>query len=398
MLLTVWFVFTLCLFTVTGAIVYPCKTPDDDPSYCVSLFSCPHLMKALGSLEPIAVDYVRQSMCLGCDAGDFMVCCGTPNEDITRAAIKPKNPVTKQTTSKPKTAPTTQPPETELMDRFNEAVQQRLLPDFKYCGFQHTDDRVHDSPNTAIDEFPWLVHIRFSHMEYEGQYADRCNGVLINNRYVLTNAYCGTEAIKVKLGEYNTNKSVSCDIAANLEDCTDPVLDLPVEEIIRDGKQANGPYDFALLRLNQTVPFSDFIRPICLPVEQAKRPNLHSVVISGWGASDNSGVPKKRLIYNIVEDNECYKEESWLEGNIKFANVSFVCTKPVSDQVGKACTSEHGGPFMYDVSRRHQWFVDGIIVNVMYKGNENMCSKHNPVNGIKITEDTIDWILSTIRP
>ncbi|KAF5308089.1 hypothetical protein FQR65_LT00631 [Abscondita terminalis] len=402
MLLNVVLIYILCLHTITATVVYPCKTPDDEASFCVSLFSCPSLMKALGSLEPNAIDYVRQSMCLGCEAGDFMVCCSNMPNDEPHVQSLPKKPNTTSkttTTSRSKQQPTTQNIDNELLSRYNDAVKQKLLPDNAYCGFQQKDDRFGDKPETAIDEFPWMVHIRFSHMEYEGQFADRCNGVLINNRYVLTNAYCGSEGIKVKLGEYNTNKSVSCESTQNLEDCTDPVLDLPIEEIIRDGKPSNGPYDFALLRLNETISYSDYIRPICLPIDRSNHPNLHSFVISGWGASSNVGVPKKRLIYNQVEDEVCYKKKDWLEGNIKFANVSFICTTPIQNQVGMACSSEHGGPFMYDVSRRHQWFVDGIIVAVMHDESErDTCSKHHPINGIKITEDTIDWILSSIRP
>ena len=287
----------------------------------------------------------------------------------------------------------------ELTARFKEAVKQKVLPDIKYCGLQHTDDRVYNSSITALDEFPWLVHIRFSHSEYEGQYADRCSGVLISNRYVLTDAYCGLESIKVKLGEYNTNQTVSCDLSSKIEDCSEPVEDIPVEEIIRDGKSSNGPYDFALLRLSKKINYSDFIRPICLPIDQSSRPDLNQLVFSGWGAPNSTGVAKKRLTYNIVKDQVCYNQESWLEGNVKHANVSFICTMPPSKPTTVACSGEHGGPFMYSQTRLVRWYVEGVIVSVMHKeGSSNTCNDKYPVNGIRITENTIDWILSTVRP
>ncbi|KAB0799890.1 hypothetical protein PPYR_07770 [Photinus pyralis] len=375
-------------------LVYPCVTPDAERAYCTSLFSCPHLMKALGSTDPLAVEFVRQSICLGCEAGDFMVCCGPPPSQ--KESPIPSPPTTATAISDKYSSDTST--NEDLLLRYKEAVKQRLLPDQRYCGYQHKDDRPYDSPITALDEFPWLVHVRFSNSEYEEQYADRCSGVLINNRYVLTDAYCGAESIKVKIGEYNTNQSVSCDPASKLEDCNEPVYDIAVEEIIRDGKKSNGPYDFSLLRLVKPVEYSDFVRPICLPIDQSKRPSPTSLVFSGWGAPNSTGIAKKRLTYNVVNDEVCYKESDWLEGNVKFANASFICTSPPINPTTLACAGEHGGPFMYSLTRRIQWYVEGIIVSVMHKeGSSNSCNDKYPVNGIRITDNTIDWILSTIR-
>lgn len=75
-------------------------------------------------------------------------------------------------------------------------VKRRLLPSRMYCGLQHTDDRYYTDKNTALDEFPWVVHVVFLMDEEEepDQYLDRCNGVLISPRYVLTSEYCATFA------------------------------------------------------------------------------------------------------------------------------------------------------------------------------------------------------------
>lgn len=385
----------LSYFITFADIVYPCVTPDAEHAYCTSLFSCPHLLKALSSSEPSAVDYVKQSICLGCEAGDFMVCCGTssPQKPTLSSFANPPTDVKDSSGSKFND---------DLLERYKEAIKQKLLPDERYCGYQHTDDRVYNNPTTALDEFPWLVHVRFSNMEYDLQFADRCNGVLISNRYVLTDADCGAESIKVKIGEYNTNQTVSCDSSSKIKDCNEPVYDVAVEEIIRDGNRLNGPNDFTLLRLRTPVEYSDFVRPICLPIDQRKRPNHESLVFSGWGAANDSGIAKKRLSYSIVNDDICYSEEEYLEKKIKVANVSFICTAPPAKPTGVACSGEHGGPFMYSLTRRMQWYVEGVIVKVMYdEKNKNFyhtCNDKRPVYGLRITDHTIDWILSTIRP
>lgn len=62
--------------------------------------------------------------------------------------------------------------------------------------------------------------------------------------------------IKVKLGEYNTNKNVTCVPDSKELDCTNPTVDIAVEEIIRQGESSNGPMDFVLLRLVADVQYS----------------------------------------------------------------------------------------------------------------------------------------------
>ncbi|KAF5287586.1 hypothetical protein FQA39_LY15863 [Lamprigera yunnana] len=381
---------SIILLRATECVVHPCITPDREKAYCISLFSCPHLMTAIGTLEPTAVAYVKRSICLGCKAGDVMVCCGTPpQQEPTMNKVDLETVIfTTATTAID-----------ELTNRFNEAIEQRLLPSLKFCGFQQNDDRLHNATTTtAIDEFPWMVHVRLSHNEYDAEFEDRCYGVLISDRYVLTNSYCAVESIKVKLGEYNTNKTVSCELSLELTECTEPVLDLNVEEIIRDGKKSNGPYDFALIRLNQSVSYSDYIRPICLPFEGVQGSKPSSLLISGWGALNSSGVAKKKLKYKIENNDTCYQRDRFLKLLVDRANLSFICTISDSNlnQKDTACGSVRGGPFMYEFSRKHQWFVEGIVVKDM--SNSWSCFEKIPIIGIRITKDTIDWILSTIRP
>lgn len=104
--------------------------------------------------------------------------------------------------------------------------------------------------------------------------------------------------------------------------------------------------------------------------------------------------------YDVVENQKCYDEEEWLQGNVKKAGVDFICTKPPQNITGVACNGDHGGPFMYSFSRKQQWYVEGVIVSVMKSqhGNPSLCGNVHPVNGIRITEKTINWIVASIRP
>ncbi|KAK5642111.1 hypothetical protein RI129_008278 [Pyrocoelia pectoralis] len=245
-----------------NVLAYPCITPDGENAYCTSIFSCPHLLKTISSLAPSAIEYVKKSICLDCKPSDIMVCCGSPPRKQT--PISASIPIT--TTAAKYSSDFYF--RGDLAVRYNEAIHQRLLPDERYCGFQHTDDRLDkrtddrlgERPTTALDEFPWLVHISHSSIEEEGILTEKCSGVLINDRYVLTDSYCGLGGLNVKLGEYHTNETVSCDSSSKIGECNEPVVRIKIEEIIRDGKKSNGPYDFVLLRLAQTVEYSgDFI-------------------------------------------------------------------------------------------------------------------------------------------
>lgn len=55
---------------------------------------------------------------------------------------------------------------------------------------------------------------------------------------------------------------------------------------------------------------------------------------------------------------------------------------------------------MYETSNRRQWFVEGVIVQVMFseKLAEDYCNNKFPIYGLRITERTINWILASIRP
>lgn len=72
--------------------------------------------------------------------------------------------------------------------------------------------------------------------------------------------------------------------------CNNSPVDVPVEEIIvHEGYQPtslNEHNDLALLRLSQSVTYTDFIRPVCLPVDDSIRTlNLDgkAMIVSGFG-------------------------------------------------------------------------------------------------------------------
>ncbi|KAF2883511.1 hypothetical protein ILUMI_22684 [Ignelater luminosus] len=290
------FIFNYLFFYL---VVYPCKTPNSEIGVCISLFSCPILLKSLGTLQDSAIHFAKKSVCCDYSPGDLKVCCGTRGnylglEDVTSTATNLPPALTTLSSPPITTTPiTTTTPATTTGMLFTSAlnkatqisvitqetstqkqldnlktnstaqqnrdyVKKSLLPSKKYCGLQHTDDRFYTENITALDEFPWLVHIIFLDDEDEDsfQYLDRCNGVLISNRYVLTTATCANQAPAVRLGQHNVNKTISCIEDAELPECSEPKYDVMVEEEIHRAKDNVVNHDFALLRLAKKVQYS----------------------------------------------------------------------------------------------------------------------------------------------
>lgn len=96
----------------------------------------------------------------------------------------------------------------------------------------------------------------------------------------------------VRLGEWDTTETRDCDDSlVNEVVCSDPVVDVTVEEkIVHESYEPNSKNqynDIALLRLSRTVKYTDFIKPICLPLDNNLRSaDLAGVEldVSGWGA------------------------------------------------------------------------------------------------------------------
>lgn len=121
---------------------------------------------------------------------------------------------------------------------------------------------------------------------------------MITNRHILTAAHCAinTELVSVRLGEHEIG---------NDEDGASP-LDFEVIHVKLHEKYNPRTFDndIAILTVNDSIPFSEAIRPICLPslkVTDSKQvaQDLFSgqqPFVAGWGSTKFRGPTSKKLL------------------------------------------------------------------------------------------------------
>ena len=187
------------------------------------------------------------------------------------------------------------------------------LPKAPDCGIE-SSDKIFGGETTRIDEYPWLVQIQYTKREFKcttkinknsknifilagNKTGFHCGGSLINQRYVITAAHCILKNLplwqpkSVRLGEWDTSTVRDCDDSYFDEViCNNPPVDISIEEIIvhenYEPKSRNQHNDIALLRLSNDVQYTNFIKPICLPVEASVRNNNLTGIkldVAGWG-------------------------------------------------------------------------------------------------------------------
>lgn len=95
----------------------------------------------------------------------------------------------------------------------------------------------------------------------------------------------------MRLGEWDTNQDPDCEDGV----CAHSVLNIGIENVIAHSNykpnSKNQEYDIALIRLNRNIIYTNWIKPICLPVESRLR-NMNydgtAVQVLGWGFTSSA--------------------------------------------------------------------------------------------------------------
>ncbi|CAK1547623.1 unnamed protein product [Leptosia nina] len=262
------------------------------------------------------------------------------------------------------------------------------------CGMHLAALHTHDKGDAALNQYPWLALIEDS----SGRIT--CTGALISSRYVLTAAQCGfREPKSVRLGEYNkTNSELDCLMVNGAMKCADRVLTVPIEymkphpEWSRQNLRLN---DLALIKLKKPVPYTEYIRPICLPTNDVNSspPKGLTFVIAGWGSKPSSfqedDVVKHFVEVPYVSLEQCRAAYENYNPHHFMINSYHICAGGEKDR--DSCRGDGGGPLMQEQNGRH--IVAGIV-----SFGPKQCGTRGIPSVYTNTYKYLSWIRSVIRP
>ncbi|VDH95309.1 corin [Mytilus galloprovincialis] len=208
-----------------------------------------------------------------------------------------------------------------------------------------------------------------------------CGGVLISPNFVLTATHCVNEYTDVKLYRVILG-------AANRNNLGASSKTYEVERINRfdDKWYSFQSGDITLLQLKQTVEYTPYIQPICLPSESDVTPTTAICYGTGWGqlTGDKNGEfanDLQELKLKLWKTEKCNGSKAW---NGKIAH-GYVCGGYESG-IRSMCSGDSGGPMVCQ-DNQNNWYLKGIASYVA-----NYCNMTNRPNVFTDVQTYLGWI------
>ncbi|XP_070540443.1 cubilin-like [Ptychodera flava] len=220
------------------------------------------------------------------------------------------------------------------------------------CGIVDFEDELPPSNTTNFDispgAAPWMAMI------YSGNdTANFCSGALLNDLWVITTIPCIAnkwyKQMYVKLGKTFSNFTEGYEVSF---------------AVVRH-ECFGFDYNICILKLDRSVYFNSYIRPICLPTFEAiKRIRAKAGTIGytfGWGNNYKNGTNSsvlQRIPLESVHWDECTQStlDNW------YVERNYHCARYTDgNNGGDRCYGHNGGPF----AKYHEgkWYMVGLVAS-----------------------------------
>uniref|UniRef100_U5EHU2 CLIP domain-containing serine protease n=1 Tax=Corethrella appendiculata TaxID=1370023 RepID=U5EHU2_9DIPT len=277
------------------------------------------------------------------------------------------------------------------------ANRHSLLPEPGECGV-FLKNRIVGGEITHISDYPWMARLYYN--LGQGKFGYRCGGSLINDRYVLTAAHCikaipaTWKLIQVRLGDWDSESEHDCED----DDCSDPVVDVDVESVTVHNEyspSSKAQYnDIALIRMRRAVRYTDWVKPVCLPVTATlKNKDVTGVklFVAGWGKTEFSSGSRFKLHVGLVARSLAQCNSAYTRSGAVLKDTQ-LCAG--GDKGKDSCSGDSGGPLMKEETSTGNPFY--WIVGIVSFGPKNCGTENLPGVYTKVSK-YVNWIESNVR-
>lgn len=172
----------------------------------------------------------------------------------------------------------------------------------------------------------------------------------------------------IRLGEWDRSTNPDCErLINNRVECADPHMDVAIEEIIYhpryNSRDSNHLYDIALIRLSKDVEYTDFVSPVCLPIQSELRTKTYDgekLDVTGFGATEDGTSSAVKLKAGVDAWNLETCRTKYATKRVYLQN-SQMCA---GGQAGvDSCSGDSGGPLVVKerVDNRDVYMLAGIV-------------------------------------